>query len=201
MMIKSQAKILLFTGLLLVLFSIGTNAQKPKTAEQKEDPKPAATKPPTDKQLIDSLQLILARQLEITDSITALHSAEKLATADLRNQLIQLDDYRKKLEDNISSFRGENLKLNQSNRILIVFNSLVAILLITSLIFFLRKIGRKKNPSTEVVPQGSLKKVEPVKFTNFEDKLQQLERLGKLKEKSLLSEEEFIVEKQRILGK
>ena len=199
-MINPQARILLFTGLLLVLFSFGTNAQKPKTAEKKDDPKPAVTKP-TDKQIIDSLEQALARQLVIIDSVNNLYTVEKLATADLRNQMIQLDDYRKKLEGNISSFKGENLKLNQSNRILIVFNSLVAILLITSLIFFLRKIGRKKNPSAETSNLGPLKKVEPARFTNFEDKLQQLERLGKLKEKSLLSEEEFIVEKQRILGK
>ena len=155
----------------------------------------------TDKQIIDSLEQSLASQLVIIDSINQLYSTEKLVTVDLRNQMIQLDDYRKKLEDNISSFKGENLKLNQSNRILIVFNSLVAILLITSLIFFLRKIGRRKNTVAEATNQGPLQKVEPARFTNFVDKLQQLERLGKLKEKSLLSEEEFIVEKQRILGK
>src|SRR6188768_1186391 len=145
MMITTQARILLFTGLLLILFSFGTNAQKPKPAEKKEDPKPAVTKPQTDKQIIDSLQLTLTRQQYSIDSLNKLYDFEKLSTADLRQQMIQLDDYRKKLEGNINSFKGENLKLNQSNRILIVFNSLVAVLLITSLIFFLRKIGRRKN--------------------------------------------------------
>jgi hypothetical protein len=42
---------------------------------------------------------------------------------------------------------------------------------------------------------------EKMKFTSFDDKLQQLERLGKLREKALLSEEEFLAEKQRILGR
>jgi hypothetical protein len=135
------------------------------------------------------------------DSLDNILETERLNTADLREQLIKLDDYRKKLEGNVDSFKGENLKLNQSNRILIVFNSLVAVLLITSLVFFLRKIGKKKNePAVLNTPSGG-KLNSQVKFVNFEDKLAQLERLGKLREKQLLSEEEFIVEKQNILGK
>ena len=118
------------------------------------------------------------------------------------DQVIRIDDYRKKLEANISSFKGENLKLNQSNRILIVFNSLVAVLLLVTLFYFLRRMGKRKPSGSSATAQelaagGS----GPIVFTSFEDKLQHLERLGMLKEKGLLSEEEFLIEKQRVLGK
>jgi hypothetical protein len=175
-------------------------AQKPKAAATKDIGVKASVRQTADKLVIDSLEQVIDGKNSSLDSLDALFEAEKLVTADLREQLIKLDDYRKKLETNVSSFKGENLKLNQSNRILIVFNSLVAVLLIISLVFFLRKIGRQKNAPS---PSGSVaaKPGEQMKFTSFEDKLMQLERLGKLREKELLSEDEFMVEKQKILGK
>lgn len=152
-------------------------------------------------QEIDSLQEVVSLQIVKLDSLDSIIEAERQSSADLRDQLIKLDDYRKKLEGNVDSFKGENLKLNQSNRILIAFNSLVAVLLIVSLVFFLRKIGKsRKIPPVVNTPSGG-KQTEQVKFATFEDKLAQLERLGKLREKELLSEDEFIVEKQKILGK
>ncbi|MDQ3051151.1 MAG: hypothetical protein M3Q95_09730 [Bacteroidota bacterium] len=150
---------------------------------------------------IDSLQQVISMYVGKLDSLDAVLETERVAAADLREQIIKLDDYRKKLEGNVDSFKGENLKLNQSNRILIVFNSLVAVLLIISLVFFLRKIGRKKATIEPVSTPLNGRKTEQIKFTSFEDKLAQLERLGKLREKDLLSEDEFVVEKQRILGK
>ena len=78
---------------------------------------------------IDSLQVVVDTQHTRLDSLANLLENERETTADLREQVIKIDDYRKKLEGNVDSFKGENLKLNQSNRILIVFNSLVAVIL------------------------------------------------------------------------
>ena len=150
---------------------------------------------------IDSLQQVISMQTAQVDSLHDVIVSEREITAGLREEIIRQDDFRKKLEGNVDSFKGENLKLNQSNRILIVFNSLVAVLLITSLVFFLRKIGRRKSATETVRVPANGKQNDQVKFTNFEDKLAQLERLGKLREKELLSEDEFVVEKQKILGK
>src|SRR4030095_12146048 len=110
------------------------------------------------------------------DSIDSLLDNEKQVSADHREEIIKLDDYRKKLESNVNSFKGENLKLNQSNRILIVFNSLVAVLLIISLIFFLRKIRRPRSSPPALNNNNRNKSGEQVRFTSFEDKLLQLER-------------------------
>ena len=74
--------------------------------------------------LTDSLQSVIDLQVLKLDSLNAIVESQKLNLADLREQAIKLDDYRKKLEGNVDSFKGENLKLNQSNRILhrFIFN-------------------------------------------------------------------------------
>ena len=97
-MTKTRAIKLLTIGLLLILVSFGTNAQKSKPVEKQEDPKPAVAKAPTEKQIIDSLQEMIAQKQLSADSINQLYDLEKKSTADLRDQLIQLDDYRKRLE-------------------------------------------------------------------------------------------------------
>lgn len=182
--------------LFLVILHVSAAAQ----AKKETAAKPAVAKL-SDKEVIDSLQQVIESQYVRIDTLDSLLEAEAQTSEELRDQVIRIDDYRKKLESNINSFKGENLKLNQSNRILIVFNSLVAVLLIISLIFFIRKIGRKRTMTNNTTNNIPGKAGDKVKFSNFDDKLQQLERLGKLREKALLSEEEFLIEKQRILGK
>jgi len=183
-----------------VAFSVSGQV-KPEAAPKKAVQKPIS-KANFDKLLIDSLSIELEALKTKFDNSDSLYKAEKFTTAELRDQVIKLDDYRLKLEETISSFKGENLKLNQSNRILIVFNSMVAVLLIISLVFFLKKIGKRKkdDKTTKLDAEISQKSVTGT-MLSLEEKLQQLERLGKLKEKGLLSESEFVNEKQQILGK
>jgi hypothetical protein len=155
-----------------------------------------------DKITIDSLQNVILSLAATNQKLDSLYEQERLNSASLQDKVLKLETYRQKLEGNVSSFKGENLKLNQSNRILIVFNSLVAILLLVTLVFFLRRMGQKKTVTSDSQMVTVLDKVEgPVRFVNFEDKLQQLERLAKLREKGLLSEEEFNSEKHMVLGK
>jgi hypothetical protein len=181
-------------------FAVGQS--KPATLHSKKVEKSSSQILSFDKIKIDSLEAELQAlkfQYNITDS---LYEAERFTTADLRDQMIKLDDYRKKLEGNIGSYKGENLKLNQSNRILIVFNSLVAVLLVISLVFFLKKMGSgKRSAASNSIPDGSVASSSKASNLSLEEKLQQLERLGKLREKGLLSENEFLAEKQNILGK
>lgn len=176
-------------------------ASSPKTPAKRASDQPRKS---ADKMAIDSLKLVtdeLSQSLKKTDS---LYKAEKFVSADLRDQILKLDDYRKKLESNNQNFKGENLKLNQSNRILIIFNSLVAVLLVITLVFFLKRLSRKKANTESESVQATIG-IEPstasTRFASFEDRLMQLERLGKLREKGLLSEAEFVAEKQKILGK
>jgi hypothetical protein len=154
-------------------------------------------------QEIDSLQTTvvdLNKKLYRTDS---LYKAEKFTTAELRDQLLTMDQDQKSLEATKTNIEDKNLKLNQSNRILIIFNSVVAALLVVTLVFVIKRAGRKQQAPNTITTS------KPVdngtnhsnKLASFEDKLARLEKLGELKEKGILSDDEFQDEKQRILGR
>ncbi|MBK6641368.1 MAG: hypothetical protein KBH11_13275 [Bacteroidia bacterium] len=191
----------LYLGICLLILSVAGNG----FAQVKPVAKPTKNivgRSESSQKIIDSLELKIAQLEAGSIQLDSLFKIEKLTSADLRDQVIRIDDYRKKLEANINSFKGENLKLNQSNRILIVFNSLVAVLLLVTLFYFLKRIGKKKNaPASDTTNEAGQPSSGAINFGTFEDKLQHLERLGALKEKGLLSEAEFLLEKQRVLGK
>ena len=174
-------------------------AAQPKSATAKPS---AESKALRDKEIIDSLELINLQLSFQKNRYDSLYQAEKFTSAELRDQVIKLDDYRKNLESNATYIKNENLKLNQSNRILIVFNSFVAVLLLVTLIFFLRRMRKKPAGLLPTSPEGIIAGNKSQNISvSFEDKLQQLERLGQLREKGLLSEEEFLAQKQSILSK
>ena len=171
--------------------------QKATTAQA---PKKSSSAKPTDREVIDSLnESVLWYQSKLV-SADSMYRAEQAVSTDLREQVIRLDDYRQKLEANLKSYKGENLHLNQSNRILIIFNAMVAVLLLITLVFFLRRLGRKSAPKV-AKNNGSGTDNPGAEPAQFEDKIALLERLGKLREKGLLSEEEFLSEKHRLFGK
>jgi len=152
-------------------------------------------------EIIDSLDRVLVNRNATIIKADSLLQSEKATSNDLRDQLITLDEMRKKLEANVNTYQGENLKLNQSNRILVIFNSFVAVLLIVTLVFYLRKINKKAAPEPANNGETQTRKATVSVHASFEDKLQQLERLGKLREKGLLSDDEFLFEKNQVLGK
>jgi len=185
----------------LMLNSSGVFSQTTKSTTPKQttnQPRKSA-----DKMAIDSLNEVISNLDQSLRKSESAYKEQKLTNADLKDQVSKLEQYKKKLEENNQDFKGENLKLNQSNRILIIFNSLVAVLLVITLVFFLKRLSRKKTPN-EVVTHTPVTNGEPsssTRFASFEDRLLQLERLGKLREKGLLSEAEFVAEKQKVLGK
>lgn len=158
--------------------------------------------------IIDSLNVAVSRLEDEKSSMQ--EASDKLIARinELEMEVEQLRSDKGELSQQLDGFYSDNLHLNQSNRILIAFNFLVGILLLVSLIFFLRRLGRNKqagagSSSEEAqIPQNT---VNPVRqgaanvHVSFEDKLQQLERLGSLKEKGVLTDEEFNIQKRTIL--
>lgn len=158
--------------------------------------------------IIDSLNVAVSMLEDEKSSMQ--EASDKLIARinELEMEVEQLRSDKGELSQQLDGFYSDNLHLNQSNRILIAFNFLVGILLLVSLIFFLRRLGRNKqagagSSSEEAqIPQNT---VNPVRqgaanvHVSFEDKLQQLERLGSLKEKGVLTDEEFNIQKRTIL--
>lgn len=150
---------------------------------------------------IDSLALVTLNQ---QNQITALNKKIESKEATITGldtltvkQKAEINELNKELE----IYRGHNLKLDQSNRILIIFNSIVGFLLLVTLVWFVRNLGKKKSKnSTADLQSGNNPESSPSGIRNVESKLEQLERLSKLREKGILTEEEFNFQKQQVLG-
>lgn len=153
--------------------------------------------------LIDSLMGSNDSLTGVYHRTDSLYKAAIKDNAELNDRLAAMENERKSLEANNTEVTDENLQLSQSNRILIIFNSVVAVLLVITLVFVIRRAGRKTVPqpaSTQTTSSTSASSSLNQRFSSFEDKLTQLEKLGALKERGILSEEEFLAEKRRILG-
>jgi septal ring factor EnvC (AmiA/AmiB activator) len=151
---------------------------------------------------IDSLALVTqSQQTKITELNKKIESKD-LTIAGLDTLVAKQKAEIQELTKELGEYRGHNLKLDQSNRILIIFNSIVGFLLLVTLVWFVRNLGRKKSKNTvSSTPQGGNNLAAGTSgIRNVESKLEQLERLSKLREKGILTEEEFNTQKQQVLG-
>jgi len=152
---------------------------------------------------LDSLQLLLDEAFAINEQLDEKVVAQESRISDLTSQINKLDKEKNDLTTQADGFYSDNLHLNQSNRILIAFNFLVGVLLLITLIFFLRRIGKNKQIENIESSNNEFKPSVVKNFNNvhtsFEDKLDQLEKLGKLKEKGVLTDDEFNVQKRSLL--
>lgn len=145
----------------------------------------------------------------------------------LLNKSDSLISANKNMQARFNALAADNKALEEKNIVLIIFNSLVALGLILALFFLLRKPVAKKMllntpapkqentvPNTaaaETVRKQPETKLEPVIKVSPEGilaashdaldfKLDQIEKLARLKEKGYLTDEEFVVQKKQILG-
>jgi septal ring factor EnvC (AmiA/AmiB activator) len=203
-MIKNIAIVLVSLVLIGIPFHF-VNAQQPKT---NTNAKPAAAGKNIKKMEaeIDSLNGVITEYKTAYANAVAHYKQSDSIINSLDEKLSKLEHSNNDLQKKLSNFKGENLKLDQSNRILIIFNSIVGILLFSSLIWFLRNMGKKKAASqTSIHSSNGLASANesPVAVANpqyFDSKLEQLEKLGKLRERGILNEEEFNRQKQQVLN-
>lgn len=190
---------------LLVVKSAMLSAQVKKEAVKPVAPVTYKTK--SEKE-IDSLHTVIETSRAANEKLSAINNEKESIIGDKDDQIAKLKSVNDDLTRRLSSYKGENLKLDQSNRILIIFNTIVGILLLSTLVWFLRNISRRK--ASEKIKTGSQADVatadiNPSGFAKtgnqyFESKLEQLEKLGKLKEKGILNDDEFNKQKQQVLG-
>ncbi|GEM_PF-2002989 len=159
--------------------------------------------------IIDSLQTYAA-QLDSAYGFSVMeHRAKDSIITSLQAQMQSLQSRINDSEIKMAGYKGENLKLDQSNRILIIFNSVVGVLLLLTLVWYLRNMGKKKSvrkaPAENAIPvdtsaQQTTGNATP-NFGFLDHKLDQLERLNKLKNSGAITEEEFNRHKQDVLGR
>lgn len=206
--IKTNKNTLLFflsIIFLLVVKSAMLSAQVKKEAVKPVVPVTYKTK--SEKE-IDSLHTVIETSRAANEKLSAINNEKESIIGDKEDQISKLKSVNDDLTRRLSSYKGENLKLDQSNRILIIFNTIVGILLLSTLVWFLRNISRRK--ASEKIKTVSRDDVAAAEISSsgftktgnqyFESKLEQLEKLGKLKEKGILNDEEFNKQKQQVLG-
>ena len=142
----------------------------------------------------DSMYRSLLLQAEIKDSVMN-RSNQKINVWQAAINDLQL---------RVSNYETLNLQTQKNNRILILFNSVVCLLLFLMLIRYLLNMRKKKSGSFQkkderaAAPGMSNPDVLPQQ-NKIAYKLEQLERLGKLRNLGVLTEGEFILQKQIIL--
>lgn len=128
----------------------------------------------------------------------------------------------KRLAAKLKVISGDNESLNQKNLLLIIFNLIVIVVLIIFLVYVMRKPSAgKKTPVAQTKNAHTLqntfkqpvevKREEPVikissdgimhsSHDSIDNKLDQIEKLAKLRDKGYLTDDEFSLQKRQILG-
>ncbi len=133
----------------------------------------------------DSLKQIMRSQKERLDSSVA--ALEKVSAENV------------KLKESLKDSQGDTLQSNHTNSILFIFNVGVGIFLLIALLWmFMKKKNEDDDKSEDVAP--SRKKAKTNQDENFDHKLDRIQKLGNLRDKGLLTDEEFNLQKSQILG-
>ena len=147
--------------------------------------------------IIDSLVSTLDQIRVQQDSMRRLFRQQSAKVEELSDANFKLTEQNTELKEELKEAKGDNLQSTHTNSILFIFNVVVGIFLLIALIWmFMRKKGDDAEPT--VVPAGNGRK--SVVEENFEHKLERIQKLGNLRDKGLLTDEEFNLQKKQILG-
>ncbi len=140
--------------------------------------------------LIDSLtnqvDALIYEKQKAGDKIGKLE--DKIRTQEI--ELKRLTDENIKLKSDLEESMGDNLQSSHTSSILFIFNIIVAVILLVALIWmFMRK---KETTSSSNNNYGA--------GENSDAKLEMIEKLGNLRDKGLLTDEEFNLQKRQLFG-
>lgn len=143
--------------------------------------------------LISTLELIRIQQ----DSMRRMLRQQTAKMDELTAENFKLKEDNTNLKSELEDSRGDNLQSSHTNSVLFIFNVGVGIFLLIALIWmFMRKKGDDRTDAAG----GSSASRKKVVEENFENKLERIQKLGNLRDKGLLTEEEFNLQKKQILG-
>lgn len=146
--------------------------------------------------LTDSIIVLQEQLLRQRDSFDKTLQQKDDELGQLQSELTRRKEQIRNYEAELSDLRGDNLQSSHTNSILFIFNIVVGILLVVSLGWmYLRKRsepGFNSRGRWSASPDGP----EP----SFDHRLDRIQKLGSLRDRGLLTEEEFNLQKRQILG-
>ncbi len=165
--------------------------------------KPVATKSPVvafDRRvlIIDSLTAGMEKMQFREDSILRILRQQEEKISSSTAEITSLRDENGKLKARLEDAQGDQLQSSHTNSILFIFNVGVAIFLLIALLWmFLRRKNEEEGTSPALPRRKAARSGEE---ENFDHKLERIQKLGSLRDKGLLTEDEFNVQKKQILG-
>jgi hypothetical protein len=140
--------------------------------------------------LIDSLSGELENSIRTKESLNVQITKldEKLSSVELERD--RLLDEKSKLSSDLEEALGDNLQSSHTNSILFIFNIIIGILLLVAIIWIFL---RKKSDVSSI-------KINERNPEDSDSRFARIEKLGNLRDKGLLTEEEFVFQKRQILG-
>ncbi len=141
--------------------------------------------------IIDSLTATLLRTEQSRDSLMQILRADKSQIRKLEGENAKVTDENNSLKKNLDGALGDKLQYSHTSSILFIFNVIIAVILLVAIAWmFLRK---KEEKRTSVNSREGISEV-------FDNKFDRIEKLGSLRDKGLLTEEEFNFQKKQLLG-
>lgn len=150
--------------------------------------------------IIDTLSARLDRVTVARDTLLRAARRNEEAATRVKEELARLRTENKTLKEQLEESRGDNLQSAHTNSVLFIFNLVVGLFLLLALLWLFVK---RKSEGANMPPVRKAQVQEEVKApleVQFDHKLDRIQKLGGLRDKGLLTDEEFIVQKKQILG-
>ncbi len=177
-------------------------------AQKKEKPRFVKLNDKGQLLLIDSLSVVISDMQARQDSLLSGAASSNSYVQSLQNELRATANEKGTIQAELDRIKTDKFILARRNMILLYFNVGVAILLFSALIYQLSTLRRRKR---KVQADALVQTMKPRPVTGFstatgrvamdayDGKLEKIEMLGKLRERGLLTEEEFNLQKQQLL--
>lgn len=148
--------------------------------------------------LIDSLSSFVDYILVQQDSMKQIMQSQRERMDSSMSALEEVSAENAKLKESLKDAQGDTLQSNHTNSILFIFNVGVGIFLLIALLWmFMKKKGDGESRGDETSSKSNM---QVNKDENFDHKLDRIQKLGSLRDKGLLTDEEFNLQKSQILG-
>jgi len=148
--------------------------------------------------LIDSLSAMIFDMEAKEDSLYRVMKLQNEKIDDASKEMEAMKKENAALKLQLEDAQGDNLQSSHTNSILFIFNIGVGIFLLIGIIWmFMRKRGDAE--SEENPARGDRRKTGSAE-ENFDHKLDRIQKLGNLRDKGLLTDDEFNLQKRQILG-
>ena len=148
--------------------------------------------------LIDSLSSYVDYILVQQDSLKQIMQSQKERMDSSISALQEVSAENATLQESLKDAQGDTLQSNHTNSILFIFNLGVGIFLLIAL--WWRFMKKKSDGEREDDEVSSKSNVKVSKDESFDHKLDRIQKLGSLRDKGLLTDEEFNLQKSQILG-